>query len=295
MIRYPLQHCLRIVPPNPQGKDTGERAHAVAKGTSGRKIANSFRAVLRGPAVDSMPNQKIRTAKEARLREREKAFGRLEPDWLEQWVKKFNIPLLDPEWKCKAALRWMAAHGCDVDLIMNLLAGCTHPKADENFVTLHLKEENRRLLCHLERLKREISDTIAALGAVVTEPSASRFLPLNTRLFSVELPVALESAHKYLVDSKLGIPWLRQTLDNRRLPSGLALIALCVHVRKMSGKTAYSQIADLLEAGYYAHGFDREVDPNSLSRRVRRFREQHRQLAESLQTITSISPLNPGQ
>jgi hypothetical protein len=193
-----------------------------------------------------------------------------DPDWLRRWVENFN-PLLDDQ-RRQTALNSLVAKGCDPTVIFESLAGCTHPASDDNIVTRRVKSNLRKRLRRLELLSRRIRRTQEALRDVKTEPLISHFRPI-----SVELPSVLRVASDFL-----GRPALRKAFSLHKLPSGLALIALCLYVRRVTGAPSYTHLANLLEVGYQAHGATRIVLPKSLSRRVRRFKKAHPQIAEAL-------------
>ena len=196
-----------------------------------------------------------------------------ETEWEGRWVEKFETLLSDPKGRCRAALKWATRNRCDLTVIVEFVAYCTHPSADDNFVTLQVKRNLRERLRRLEKLNRQIWKMQEALQDLKTEPLVS-----NLQSISVELPTALRSASDYLAR-----PALRRAFDNRKVPSGLALIALCLYVRRVTGASSYAHLADLLEAGYEAHGMTRVVNPDSLARRVRSFKRDHPQIAETLE------------
>lgn len=176
-------------------------------------------------------------------------------------------------WKCQAVLKWAEDNRCDLTVIMELVAVCTRPNADDNIITLRVKRNLKERLRRLEKLNRQIRKMQEALQDVKTEPLVAHFRPI-----SVELPSALRSASDFLAR-----PSLRKAFDNRKVPSGLALVALCLYVRRVTGASSYARLADLLDAGYEAHGTTRIVDPDSLARRVRGFKRDHPQIAKALE------------
>ncbi len=200
-------------------------------------------------------------------------------DWEGRWAAKFKTllrnphgELRDPHGKLRAALKWANDDRFDLTVIMELVAGSTHPNADENEFTLRVKRGLSERLRRLEKLNSQIRKLQEALQDVKTEPLVSHSQPI-----SVELPSALRSASDYLSRCAL-----RRAFDKRKVPSGLALIALCLYVRRISGAPSYTHLADLLEAGYEAHGTPRIVNPDSLAKRVQRFKRNHPQIAEAL-------------
>jgi len=194
-------------------------------------------------------------------------------EWEGQWAENFNTLLQDRRGKCRAALKWAAANRCDLDVIVELVAGCTHPNADENELTLRVKRNLRERRRRLENLNRQVRKMQLALQDVKTEQLLSRFQPI-----SVELPRALQSAGDHLSS-----PALRRAFDTRKVPSGFALITLCLYVRRVTGASSYVHLANLLEAGYEGHGTPRIVNPDSLARKVRSFKRDHPQIAEALE------------
>jgi hypothetical protein len=192
--------------------------------------------------------------------------------WEGRWAAKFKTLLRDATGKRRVALKWAINNRFDLTVIMELVAGCTHPKADENEFTLRVKRDLKERRHRLENLKKQIRKLQEALQDVKTESLVSHSQPI-----SVELPRALRSASDYLARFALG-----RAFDARKVPSGLALIALCLYVQRVSGAPSYTHLANLLEAGYEAHGTPRIVYPHSLAKRVRRFKRNQPQIAEVL-------------
>jgi hypothetical protein len=193
-------------------------------------------------------------------------------DWVPEWVDRFGLLVRDPGWKCQPALKWMEAKGCDISLILELVAGSTHPKANTGAVALNAKK-NIKLSCQsLDRLHRQIGKMQEVLQELKTEPVLSLFPEIT-----IALPKALQSA-----SGCLARPELQKAFDLHKFPRGFAMIALCMYVKRVTRAPAYSRIADLLEAGYEAHGTSRLVHPTSLARRVRRFKKDYPTVAESI-------------
>jgi hypothetical protein len=171
----------------------------------------------------------------------------------------------------------MGEKGCDLELVLYLLAGCTHPDANDSVLALKVKTQVKEQLGHLQRLDRQMQRMQETLEALKADPVISKFQPI-----SIELPRVLCSAREYLAS-----PVLRRAFNLRenKIPTGLTQIALCLYMQRVTGSSSYSSyplLADLLEAGYEAHGITRVVEPDSLARRVRRFKKDHPELAEVL-------------
>jgi len=213
-----------------------------------------------------------RRAASARQGSPVEAMTKPDLDWEGRWAAKFKTLQRNPKGKRRAALEWAKDDRFDLAVILEFVAGCTHPNADENEFTLRVKRNLRERLRRLESLNRQVRKMQEALQDLKTEPLVSHFRPI-----SVELPSALRSASYYL-----SRPALRKAFDKRKVPSGFALIALCLYVRRVSGASSYVHLAELLEAGYQAHGTPRIVNPDSLARRVRNFKRDHPQIAEAL-------------
>jgi hypothetical protein len=169
---------------------------------------------------------------------------------------------------------WLISRGCDPHFLTEFLAGCTHAKAEHNEIKRQLTTPISSLLRKMRALQTQVKKTADALKAVRDEPFASAFRPLNTSLFGAEFPAALDAAAAYLADSKLGIPGVRKAFWPRKLPKDLALITLCMYIREVTGSCCDAKVADLLEAAHLAHGRTRHIDPSSIARRIRRFRQQ---------------------
>jgi hypothetical protein len=195
------------------------------------------------------------------------------------WVENFNRLLTDKGSTVKAALNWMEEGGCDLDLVFNLLPECT-PKPAPSMLRLRLKNDWSQMIRRAERLRKQIARTQACLRAAQTDRLSPILVALDSKLFSDELPLVLDSSSNWLNDSKIGIPALRRVLDSRKIPSQLAFYALCRHVEKTipprRSRYIYEHLANLLEAGKQAQGFPyKTIDPESVKRQVRRFKQKH--------------------
>ena len=205
-------------------------------------------------------------------------MANLDPEWLRHWARNFHAILYGPERKYLDALIWTVEHDCDPERVLYLVAAATHPcEANSNAVhevKRKLKEKKNRIK-NIGKLIRKMQTAWQELEEEID--AIPRFF-LST---SAELQSALQSANSLLVR-------LRKFHDTRKVPdSGLALAALCIYVRRKQEKCAYPRIADLLEAGYAAHGIDCDVDPVSLGRRVRRFKQDHPEIANGFERLTA--------
>ena len=212
---------------------------------------------------------------------------KVDSDWFVSWLGEFNKLLQDKEWaSAKSVFGSLRDLGCDAEWVVHLLATCTHPDADTgNPLSVEIKTHSRNLFRCLNRLQMLASKTEQVLQALEAEPYAEYFIPLNTRVFRVELPVVLTTVNDYLRNRRLGIPSLQGEFDGRKIPTGFALIALCAYVQRITGRAAYSQIALLLDAGHAAHKQKREVDPESLRKKIQRFRKAHPEIFDILSEL----------
>jgi hypothetical protein len=192
---------------------------------------------------------------------RKKTLASIEP-----WVANFNGLVRGRKSMCQATLKDLEQTGCDVSLIFELLFGSTCPEQGE----IVLKSILRQRRNHLCELNRAIERLKTALGNEEIKQMIQQFSSL-----SVELPDALAVAGGDLTRHL-------DTYDLRKYPRQLALFALCLYVRRVTGSYHYAKIANLLQVAYQAHNTPRIVDEHSLAREVRRFNRTHPELSQGL-------------
>jgi len=212
----------------------------------------------------------------------------VDSNWFVSWVAELEKLLRDRDWaSAKLVFKWLRDVGCDAEWIIQLLAACTHSDPNiRNPLALQTKIHIRNFLRLLPQFEMRASKTQQVFQALNAEPYAEHFPPFPTAIFRVEFPVVHTTAGGYLKHPGLGIPCLKKSFNARKIPSDLLLVALCTYIRRIIGRPSYPQIALLLDAGHAAHKQNKEVDPESLRKTVKRFETSRPELFHALAELS---------
>ena len=200
--------------------------------------------------------------------------------WYIAWEAEF-VELVNSETHYRQALRSLKSGGCDTtEVIIPLLAACTHHTAEENAISQQIRSavmaKRERLLKPLKRINASLSRANNELKQLLADPLSQSLLPFfNNELFWVQLPAYLEGATNWLNDKTIGLSRLRKMLGERGLPKDLLIILLCVYVHRVIGRPCYREISDLLDAAYRAQGTKPDISAELVRKKVDRFQVKH--------------------